>query len=488
MRAYFSFIIGAFLFLFAGCSKDVDEFPVAPPAEKPSGEATTELPDGYFEVTFATGDAASRAAISGPDSRVSRLRYLIYDSQGNFVKERAVITASGSSTWPLPAVKDTLRKGSYTAVFLANVDNSLFPFTPMTGSTQVPTEVLVNYTGNMANARIVLPQAQFSGTTEYYWSKVTFSDSSAAPTILLQRIISLLNVHRNFVDAQTALNALIHNIQVNVTNAQVLTGVTNGLSTALGPLLGGLLSGLLTPVTDALNPLLVATLNNLVLTQLVNQVGMALTGNTNQAGLLANLGVLLNPWADNEAKTTIVTLRNFPKAMDFNLAVTERFAGDNRFRFDFTPGTDYAQKDVPIRGFHGLFDVIKVNVIKEGLVSGLVIDRVIDNQYLLNGTFVDINDELQATVATNLRYKADYSFVDLGLKSYTSSSTSAFSVSVRVGDIANIDNILNGVLGSIGSALLGPIKNITITVPIHLPLLGVENLSLSGGWSAVNPY
>lgn len=510
MKAYYLFIIGAFLFLFAGCSKDVDELPVVPPAEKPSGESPVELPDGYFEVTFSTGDAASRAAISGPDNRVSRLRYLIYDSQGNFVKEKAVIVASGTSTWPLTAVKDTLRKGSYTAVFLANVDKGLFAYTPMGGGLPVEPEVLTNYMGNMANARIVLPSAQFGATTEYYWSKVAFSDTSATPYILLQRIISLLNVHRNFVDAQMALNQLVANIVANVNfQNQIETQVRallpgllkqvldkgNPLGNAIYSVVGGLdaavsllTTNLVTPVTNALYALL--------LQQLVNQVGMVLTGNTDQQGMLAIIGVLLNPWASNQANTAIVTLRDFPRTLDFDLVVQDKFTGDHRFRFDFPEGTIYDEKEVFIRGFNGLFDVVKVDVVKQGLVSGLLIDQVIDSQYLLTGEFVDITDELKATVATNFRYKANYSFLDLGLKSYTTYEDPAhpFSVTIQLGSVANIDNILTDIplLGPIlklaTNGLLAPLRNITLTVPINLPLLGVDNLTLSGSWSPVTQY
>lgn len=511
MKTYFSFIIGALLLFFTACSKDSDELPVAPPEEKPSGETPTELPDGYFEVTFSAGDAASRAAVSGPDGRVSRLRYLIYDNAGNFVKERAVITSAnvGTPSWPLVAVKDTLRKGSYTAVFLANVDKGLFPYTPMGGSSPTQAEVLTNYTGNMADARIVLPPAQFSSTTEYYWSKVTFSDTTPTPYILLQRIISLLNVHRNFVDAQTALNKLVANIVTNVNfKNQIQTQVQAVLPGLLRPVLdkgtlgnviysvvGGLdaavnllASTLVAPVTNALYDIL--------LQRLTNQVGLVLTGNADQQGMLAAIGVLLNPWALDEAKTAIVTMRNFPKTVDFNLTVKDYFTGDQRFRFDFTSGSVYNEKDVPIRGFNGLFDVIKVNVIKQGLVSGLLIDQVVDGPFLLNGAFIDITDELKATVATNFRYKADYSFLDLYLNSYDTYADPAhpFSVSVQLGNIANIDGILTGipllgpVLGLASNGLLAPIKNITVTVPVNLPLLGTDNLRISGSWSSATQY
>lgn len=91
-----------------------------------------------------------------------------------------------------------------------------------------------------------------------------------------------------------------------------------------------------------------------------------------------------------------------------------------------------------------------------------------------------------------MRYKADYSFVDLGLKSYTQQTDGnhSLTLSVKLGNIANIDGILGGIplLGAILGTVLTPIKNITVSVPVNLPLLGVDNLQLSGSWSAVTSY
>lgn len=512
MKAFFSFIISVSLLLLAiGCSEESDELQsVTSPEEKPSEETPATLPEGYFEVTFTPGSETTRGAVSGADDRVSRLRYLIYDSLGNFVKEKAVVTsATGIPVWPLVALKDTLRIGKYTAVFLANVDKTIFTYKPAPGGADTQTEVLTNYKGKIDDARIVLPAAQFSPTTEYYWAKVPFSNTSASPYVLLQRIISLLNVHRNVVDAQLALNQLVNNIvtnmhykdqirtQVNAILPGLLRGVLdkgllgNVIYATVGGLDGAvnlLLATLVTPVTDALY--------NILLQQLVNQLGMALTGNTNQSGTLAFLGVLLNPWAQNEAGTAIVTIRDFPKTMDFNLTVQDKYVGDHSFRFDFTSGTVYDEKDIPIRGFHGLFDIRRINVVKYGLVSGLLFDRVVDSSYLLNGRFVDINTELQATVATNYRYKANYSFIDLGLNSYTPQTDAPHSLTIQValGAITGIDTLFSGIplLGPIlnlaTNGLLAPLKNITVSVPINLPLLGVDNLNLSAQWSPVTQY
>lgn len=127
-----------------------------PPEGKPS-----DLPDGYFEVTFSAGYGGgdTRAPVTGTDSRVRHLRYVIYKSTGEFVKEKVVLnTTDAAPSWPMAALKDTLPKGQYTAVFLANVEKTQFPI-PVSGGGTNYADVLTNYQITRANARIVLPGA-----------------------------------------------------------------------------------------------------------------------------------------------------------------------------------------------------------------------------------------------------------------------------------------------------------------------------------------
>lgn len=511
MKTNLSIIMGLlFLFTFTGCEKELENIPETKPEPEVPGGTPSELPDGYFEVTFspAYGDY-TRAAISGPDGRVRHLRYVVYKATGEYVKEKVVLTATDPTpSWPLAAVKDTLPRGEYVAVFIANVEKTLFPIPGPGGSTSYQ-EVLQNYQTQFADARIVLPNAEFADNSEYYWAKVSFSNTSAQPNILLQRIITMLNVHRNFVDAQTALNQLVNNIvtQIGYKN-YIQTTVTGLLNDSLrhvldrGPIFNvvyNVVGGLDNAVNAFVAPLIIPVTNalyDLLLQQLVNQIGLALTGNANQQGALAGIGALLNPWQPIEAQAACVTIRNFPRTMDFNLVVQDFYTGDHQFIYKFTGGTVYDEKNILIKGFHGTFDIRKIMAIKGGLITGLLFDQIIDGPYLLNGVFVNITDPLTTNVATNFRYKANYSFVDLGLKSYTQQTDGPhrLTLSVKLGNIANIDGILTGVpilgplLATTLNVVLLPIKNITISVPINLPLLGVDNLTLSGSWSPVTPY
>lgn len=487
--------------LFFSCEKEDMELTV-PSWETPQAEAPSEIPDGYFEAIFSPKESPdTRAAISGSDSRVRSIRYVVYKSTGEYVKEKTVLkTTDAIPVWPLNSLRDTLPKGAYTAVFLANMDKTQFPISGTGGTSYA--DILTNYQTTRANARINLPGSDFTDSSEFYFASVSFSDAAPQTSVLLQRIITMLNLRRVFVDAQTALNSLTNNIVTQIGYKNIIRNTVQGalpglLKTAmdLGTVgnavyaaVGGLdaavnlvVGALVQPVTDALY--------NLLLQQLVNEIGRTLSGNATQEGALGVLGSLLNPWRGSDASYALVTIHNFPKAMDLDLNVAETYSGNHRFRYSFTatPGTTNSEKDILIRGFHGLFDVREIHVAKPGLISGLLVDDVIDGSLLLNGAFVNITDPIQATVETNYRYRSDYSFVSLGLKSYAQQTDGnhSLTLSVKLSNIANLDGILGGipVLGPLLNATIkGLIGNVTVSVPVNLPLLGVDNLSLSGGW------
>lgn len=499
-------IIGVlFLFFVASCDTEDENLPESLAEEQTLIETPSELPDGYFEVTFSPQPSDdTRAAISGSDMRVRSLRYVIYKSTGEYVKEKVVLTPTDPiPVWPLPAMKDTLPKGAYTAVFLANMDKTQFPYPSTIGGDPTYTEVLTNYRTTRADARILLPGSGFTDTSEYYLANVNFSNSSSHPTILLQRAISMLNLRRVFVDSQTALNSLTNNIVTNIDYRNYIQTTVQGLFPGLlkpaldyrgmGDIIylivGGLdavvnmvANALLVPVTDALY--------NQFLQELVNQVGLTLSGNASQDGALGALGSLLNPWQSSDAAYAVVTINNFPKAMDLDLNVTDTYTGTHRFRYDFTttPGTTNSEKDILIRGLHGQFDVRQIDVARSGLVAGLVVDELVDGLLLLDGTFVNVTDPMQATVNTNFRYRSDYSFASLGLNSYAQQTDGnhSLTLSVQLNKIAGWDKILDDipVLGPIlTSAVKTSIGDLMVTVPVNLPLLGVDNLKLSGSWA-----
>lgn len=494
-----------------GCGTDDRAVPSGNGSDNGNNEnlpAAGQIPEGCFEVVFSAD--ATRAAVTGSDARISDLRYLLFTAAGDFVKEKRIVTpAGGTQTWPLAAIRDTLPKGSYKAVFAGNAEMTLFPYST-SGSPTNYDEVLTGYQAGYSSGRIVLPNAEFTDNTEYYLANVTFSDAAPNPYVLLQRIISMENLHRNFVDAQTALNVLVNNLVTQIGYKDILRTQVQGILPGLirdkldkgvvGNLvyavLGGLdavvnalVAALVEPVTDALYDLL--------LEQLVDQIGMALTGNTDQEGLLAALGVLLNPWATSEADAAIVSINDFPKSIDFDLNVREIFTGIHRFKFKFTGAAVYDEKDILVKGFHGLFDIRQMNVVKQGLLAGVVLDQIADGPWLLNGTFIDINDPIAFTPDVNRRYKTNYSFVDLGLQSYAQQTDGnhSLTLSILLSTLPNLDGILKGIplLGpilstTINTLIIDPLGTITVTTSVNLPLLGVDNLKLSGGWNVPTAY
>ncbi len=464
------------------------------------------VPEGYFVATLSTKsfDPLTRAAISGPDSRIRHLRYLLYnDDSDMFVKERVLLTqATTPASWPLQAVRDTLPKGNYRAVFVGNTDPAQFAY----GNPLTTRPVITDYTGAYDDARITLPPTDFTDQSEYYWANVTFSDAHPDTTILLQRILGMENLHRNTVDAQRALDSLVKHIIAGIdfetiiatevdlalpggltAKIQVLSGIVALLNTlGLGSvtnLVGNLVDDLAHPVT--------LFLYNQLLARLTDDVGNLLTGNTNHTNMIQALGILVNPWSTADAQTAIVTIDAFPRAIDFDLAVRSTYPNGTKFRYDFPAGSPYEQKNVIIRGFSGVYDIRRIDVIKQGLVKGLVIDQIAEG-LLLPGFFVDIDDPLTNTVATNIRYRADYSFVDLYLQSYDPVQDNAHKITliVQLSQIANIDSILAnaGVVGILVGGLVTAIKSVSISVPVYLPLLDASNVTLSGSWSDVEDY
>lgn len=488
-------------FALTGCNNTMEDgvLPDPGPADIPG----QQVPEGYFVASFSGILPQTKAAVSGPDHRVQHIRYLVYKSTGEFVKSRVILSPGTVPSWPFQTVRDTLKRGAYKAVFLGNVEKTLFPYA-LPGSPVNYAEVLQNYTTTYGDARINLPGAPFKDSTEYYWAKADFSDAAPNPPVLLQRVISMMNVHRNVVDAQAALDSLVKNIVTemhyeNILQTTARGALTQGVKNIIGSKvsdlllipLGGLDGAANLVVSNLINPL-TDTLYNHLLSGLVHQIGLALSANENQSGLLGVLGEVLNPWEFSQAHTAIVSIRDFPKSINFDLAVQEKYTGIHDFRYDFSSDEFFAQKCIYIKGFSGLSNIQKIHVIKDGLIGGVLVNGVIDNSLLLEGNFVDITDSLLYTPAVNRRYKNDYSFLDLGLKSYQQQTDGAqpLTLSVNLGQVADINGTLGKILllGPILELILSPLNDLQISLPFNLPLLGISNLSLSGGWSAPVPY
>lgn len=515
--------IMALLLLCLSC--DRDEWSKNEGIDNNHGDTTTPIPDGYFVVSFtpSTSEAETRAPVVGSDTRVQHIKYIIYKSTGEYVKEKNILLPSqGIPTWPLTAVSDTLPKGSYKVVFLGNTEKTLFPYS--TGeSPQNFDDVLINYQSNYSDARILLPPTEFTGNTEYYWDNETFSDISPNPNILLQRIIGSVRLQRVFIDGEDALNMLVNNIVTQIAYKDLIrnnvqAALPNLLTTAISPILGSTLSGLLVYVDDIVNPLvdvLVEPLTELLyqqlLQQLVAQIGIALLGNSDRNALVEYLGILVNPWNNLNASNAVVAINNYPRLIDFDLNVKEYFTGVHNFKYGFNTESLSDDRYLLLKNFNAPYDVRKISVVGSGLIAGVIVDQLIDD-FLLPGAFVDINDPiLISNEKSNRRFQSRYSLLAIRLinTDHQPGVGNTLTLSAQIGQIANIDNILRSTLtialnaltsipilgpalipliNGLINNLLSPIKGVNVVTTINLPLLGIENLTLSGSWGPITAY
>ncbi len=117
------------LLLCTGCSEDIQPNQITPAR----GEVIVDYTVGERQTRSVSHEALPAY------QRIKSLTYLLYDNEGIFVKKREIpgISDMADGDWPMAratmtwaqreALKDTLEQGrTYTAVFIANADKSLF--------------------------------------------------------------------------------------------------------------------------------------------------------------------------------------------------------------------------------------------------------------------------------------------------------------------------------------------------------------------------
>ncbi len=552
------------LLLVAGCEKEMYDEPYAGQGDV-SGQGNNntyndQVPEGYFVARFipSTFSTTTRAAVNGQDSRVQHIRYIVYKSTGEFVKEKVILSTAGPVEWPLPMVKDTLPYGEYKAVFLGNVESTLFPYKTEENGSDRYADVLSNYQTSYSDARITLPPAEFSDNTEYYWANVDFSDTNSNPSVLLQRIIGSVQMKRVLIDGRDALNMLLANVVAQINEGDLIQNtvegvLTDSLTAVLDRIVGGVIETLtplnydiglvgvlddlieeVTGLVDALlNPLVqellgpvVEILNDLLLQALVDQLASTLDANNDEHGLVAHLGEILNPWNVATARYAVVSIDDYPKAIDFDLDPIETYPDGQKFLYGFNTEDYAAERHITVQTFAGSYHINEIAVAGVGLVSGLVVDGLVDD-FLLTGALVDVDDPLQINGSeANRRYLSEYSLASLGTQQdLRDGPGSNLTLTVSIGKIANVDGILGGILGPVLGSVLGlvgdlvillettlswipivgnivealtdllglndqmltALKNLDliITLPINISLLDIDQLSVSGSWGTV---
>ena len=214
--------LGAGLLLLAA-SACVDEQYTSVPVDGAAGSA---LAEGTFVVDYAVSDGEDSRAVIGDElaanKRIRSLLYLLYDSENMLVKERVIPNINEKTTWPLQratmtweqreALKDTLdANSSYTAVFIANTDKTLF------GDAQRD-EVLAGKE-NLSTLVLKLPQTPFADNNMYYfWSgAISYEkpgdaisedsrDNPVSENIVLRRLVSRIDMERKEITDEVIKN------------------------------------------------------------------------------------------------------------------------------------------------------------------------------------------------------------------------------------------------------------------------------------------
>ena len=526
MRHYIYTLSAALsLTLLAGCSKDE-------PADGQNGQQVGSslnkdtVPEGHFVATFSTITTRAETdfdAITGEDPRVFDLRYLIYDSLGHFVKERLIFDDFDEDTddtqdWPLPSITDTLPIGHYRAVFVTNTDPDLFKKGNDSISMSLPEDLLTDYKLGFDQARLNLPYLLGANDPDFFMDVIEFSHEDPAETVYLQRIVGVFKVYRSLVDVQEGLDSLVSDLIQNIQAGDIIEKqVDSLLPGALGGVVGGVtdllpLDLILNPILEVLVTPIVDALYDLLLERLIHEVGGLLEGNNESGTPLDLLDILLNPW--KFAKGAAVTIRNQPTQFGFDMEVKARDPNPHTYYLPIvSDSTDGEVKKVVTTKYLGFEDIdndgvgeelmtlVSINTAIPGLVGGVLLDGVVESDYLLPGSLFDIDTPLDFHAPNNYQFYNEFSLADLGVDDYTQDGE-GLGLDLSLGDVAGLDSLLNGlnftydvpIIGPVEiglGALLGPLVldrllDIKLTVPINLPLLNLDNLNVSGRWDPEN--
>lgn len=201
-----------------------------------------ELPGEQFVVDYSVGETASRAfeANLPANKRISSLTYLLYDGDA-LVKKREIPAINTKTEWPLKrkdmtweqreALKDTLTAGvTYTAVFVANEDKTLFE----KNHAEADTTYLTGE-DKLSTVALQLPSVPFQDNSMFYLAKETIDAATTAKLdrhhplnkpVTLQRIVSRTDIRRKAALEDADILAGLEKGKVNET---VTTAVDKAL-------------------------------------------------------------------------------------------------------------------------------------------------------------------------------------------------------------------------------------------------------------------
>lgn len=547
-KTYFNLSLAAFLtagvMMFSGCSQD--ELLTEESVKEETGELNA---DGTFTATFIPSmyEPMTRAQVEGSSTAVQSLKYLIYKdngagqyfyyTEGDVFGADATVGSSESHQWPYAGkIQVDLPGGNYKVAFVGNANPKLFG----EGCNE-----LLSYTadesGKWEDVRLNMPNIPFSDNNMFYMDAVEVSAKNPVAQVWLERKVCKAQLWRETVasDNGQILTLLLENVLDHLNAEDPVTGLIGGqVGDALKRVFDNLLvlpgpgEGLVPALEDILLEPLLTGLTEAVRPVVVERLAPLLDETLKMNNKNALLQNLTNPWAIAE-HGAVVTFKHVPNALDLDGKVADFYPEGTKYKYDLMQDGNFRYIDIT-----GLADaetewtIGRVDILKKGLAGGLVVDQIVDSEWILDGSLIDTNTEgLAYTFGPNYKYKSVYGLATLNVDEsvYSGDGTENLTVVINLGKIANIHGILRGIIngvtsseekpsdgllgmvGGILSGLLGTVGSIlngllnvvgldnlinalvaaltevpiTITLPINVNALGIETLEVTGTWGEV---
>ena len=510
-KTYFNLGLAAFLtagvMMFSGCSQD--ELLTEESVKEETGELNA---DGTFTATFIPSmyEPMTRAKVDSSSTAVQSLKYLIYKdngdeqyfyyTEGDVFGADATVGSSVSHQWPYAGkIQVDLPVGNYKVAFVGNANPKLFG---------KDCNELLTYTadesGKWKDVRLNMPNIPFSDNNMFYMDAVEVSAKNPVAQVWLERKVCKVQLWRETVasDNGQILTLLLENVLDHLNADDPVTGLIGGqIGDALKqgfdklPVVGALENILLKPLIGGLTE----EVRPLVVEGLAPMLDKTLKMN-NKDALLQEL---TNPWAIAE-DGAVVTFRDVPKALDLDGKVTDCYPKEIKYKYDLKEDGNFRYIDVTwLADAKTEWTIGRVDILKKGLVGGLVVDNLVESEWFLDGSLIDTNKEGFAyTFGPNYKYKSVYGLATLNVDEsvYSGDGTEDLTVEIDLGKIANLDGILGGIIDGVTvpglndllklvviNALVDALTEvpITITLPINVNALGVDTLEVTGTWGEV---
>lgn len=550
-KTYFNLGLAAFLtagvMMFSGCSQD--ELLTEESVKEETGELNA---DGTFTATFIPSmyEPMTRAKVEGSSKAVQSLKYLIYKDNGagqyfyyaedDVFGAEATVGSSENHQWPYAGIQVDLPGGNYKVAFVGNANPKLFG---------EDCNELLSYTadesGKWEDVRLNMPNIPFSDNNMFYMDAVEVSTKNPVAQVWLERKVCKVQLWRETVasDNGQILTLLLENVLDHLDAEDPVTGLIGGqVGDALRRVFDDLLvlpehEGLVPALEEILLEPLIGGLTEAVRPVVVEKLAPMLDETLKMNSKDALLQELTNPWAIAE-HGAVVTFTHVPNALDLEGKVADFYPEGTKYKYDLMQDDQDDQDDnfryIDVTGLADAetkWTIGRVDILKKDLVGGLV-DQTIDSEWILDGSLIDTSTEgLAYTFGPNYKYKSVYGLATLNVKEsvYSGDGTKNLTVEINLGKIANIRDILKGiingetsseekpsdglsglvggliggVLGTVGTILNGLLElvklddlvnalvdalievPITITLPINVNALGAETLEVTGTWGEV---